>query len=189
MVEARRRVSSLPSSLNDVTILAAVNDMAESARSLALVPEAAPAAEPADGNAATNAAKLRKDPAFHATLVCVERAAEMIRTLQRDNETASRQIASLREQLRREQNERQAEADKLEQLIRDWHGKVKAAESGRAEANALAVAAVTRCEEMAANEAELLKRLSRAQARTAEAENYLVGLQKAIEFELSDIVK
>lgn len=169
-------------------MLAATNDMAESTRSLTPISRD-PAPRPATENAAANAARLRNDPAFHATLVCVERAAEMIRTLQRDNETASRQLASVREQLRREQNERRAEADKLEQLIRDWHGKVKTAESGRAEANALAVAAVTRCEEMAATEADLLKRLSQAQARTAEAENYLAGLQKAIEFELSDIVK
>ena len=161
-----------------------MNDMTETARSMRLVSEAAPIAEPPASGAAT----LRNDPSFHATLNCVERAAEMIRTLQRDNETATRQIATLRDQLRREKSDRQSEADKLEQLIRGWHGEVKAAEAGKAEANALAVAAVTRCEEMAVSEAELLKRLARAETRAAEAENYLAGLQKAIEFELSSLV-
>lgn len=131
---------------------------------------------------------LRDDPGFHTTLACVERAAELIRSLQHENEVANRQLATLRDQLRREKDERQSEADKLEQLIRSWHGKVKVADTGRAEANALAVAAVTRCEEMAAAEIELQKRLSRAEARAVEAENHLVGLQKAIEFELSSLL-
>lgn len=162
----------------------AVDEMTEAKMPVKLVSDAAPTAEPA----ASRAAKMRRDPAFHATLVCVERAAETIRILQRDKETATQQIAALREQLRREKSERQSEADKLERLIRVWQNKLEAAESAKAEANTLAVAAVSRCEELAASEVELRKRLARAEARTAEAENYLSGLQKAIEFELSGIV-
>ena len=149
-----------------------------------LVSQAVPTAEPA----ARHSANLRSDPSFHATLVCVERAAEMIRILQRDNESARRQIASLREELRREKSGRHGGTDEIERLIGSWQDKLETAEYEKAQANALAVAAVTRCEELAASEAALLTRLAQAEARTAEAENYLAGLQKAIEFELSGLL-
>ncbi|RYE33886.1 MAG: hypothetical protein EOP23_06760 [Hyphomicrobiales bacterium] len=134
------------------------------------------------------AAQLQKDAGFHSTLVCVERAAEMIRTLQNENELARRQIAALREQLSQEKQDSQKEADKLNALVGSWHDRAKAAEKANVEASALAVAAIAQCEELAAHELELRGQLKQAESRAVEAENYLTGLQNAIEFELSSVL-
>lgn len=164
--------------------VAPMNDMIKTARFPTLISSTPASAEPAAGNAV----QLRSDTGFHTTLAYVERAAEMINTLQRENEMANRQIATLREQLAREKGEKHNDSEKLEHLVRSWHRKVVAAENGQAEAKALAVAAVECCREMAAHEAELHKRLEHAEARAAAAENHLAGLQKAVEFELSGIL-
>lgn len=158
--------------------------MTEPMRYPMLVAEAAAPAE----KTAHRAAQLQNDPGFHSTLVCVERAAEMIRTLQNENEVARRQIAALRDQLSQEKHESQKEADKLNALVRGWHDRAKAAEKANVEASALAVAAIAQCEELAAREIELRGQLKQAESRAVESENYLTGLQNAIEFELSSIL-
>jgi len=128
------------------------------------------------------------EPSLDSTLAFVERAAETLRMLQRDNDTANRQIVVLREQLQRERLDRQADAEKIDRFVRETDRRVASSEAQVAEAKALAVTAIKRCEEMAASEAQALQRAKAAEARAAEVEDCLLGLQKVIAFEFSSVL-